>query len=570
MKRLRLIVFAMVAVLPLIAGAGKPKVLKIDFKNPIAERHVGGSSLDIMSMIKGSPSTVTLLSYVKAIDAAAEDKNIGMIYMTPDNISAGMAQMEEIRSALERFKKSGKPIIAYCNNLSNGVYYIASVADKIILDPASESMLTGVATQQIFLKDILDALHVDMQLIRHGKYKAAGEMYTRSNSSAENRLQNEALINSIWNSMTEQIADSRSFSQQDLFGFIENLDLCVAQDFKAKGLVDETWYKDEVEKYLCEQNGAKTISEVGFVKINKYASKLKKGKRKNRIAVVYADGEIVGSGSDADIVGVKMAATLKKVREDKKVKAVVFRVNSPGGSAQAAEAIRREIQLLKDEKPVIVSFGDYAASGGYWISAEADQIFTDNTTLTGSIGVFSLIPNLGNTVHDILKVNIETVGTSSHSDIANGMRKLSEDEVEYFQKQIEAIYNDFTSIVARGRKMEVERVDEIGQGRVWSGADALTIGLADRKGGLRDAIDFAAEKAGLAKEDYRINQYPVSKEVSLLQLLSGGTVDDPEENLTTSVQDNPSLIDMYPSVSRMRNLVTPSIMVRMEDVIEIR
>lgn len=570
MKRTRLFLIAVMAVMPMMVFAGKAKVLKIDFKNPIAERKAGGSSLDLMSIVNGTPGSVTLLSYISAIDAAAQDKNIGMIYMTPENVSCGTAQLEELRAALERFRKAGKPIVAYCENFSNGSYYLASVADKVILDPASESMITGVGTQMIFLKDVLDALGVDVQLIRHGKYKAAGEMYTRSEASPENRLQNEALVGSIWNTISTQIAASRGCTPEQFNQWVENLDMIHATDYKDKGLVDETWYKDEVDKYLCEQNGVNKISEVSFVKINKYASKLKKGSRKNKIAVVYADGEIVNSGSDADIVGSKMANTLRKVRDDKKVKAVVFRVNSPGGSAQAAEAIRHELQLLRAEKPVIVSFGDYAASGGYWISAESDYIFSDYNTLTGSIGVFGLIPSVGNAIRKNLKVNIETVGTTSHSDMMSGMRKLNDQEVEYIQRQIEKIYDDFTSLVSNGRGMSKDSVDAIGQGRVWSGADAMSIGLVDKQGGIQDAIDYAAQKVGLSKEDYRLSIYPVAKEVSLLQMLSGGASDDPEETLTTSVESQPSLTDLFPAIARMRELRTPSMMLRMESIMEIK
>ena len=570
MKRTRLFLIAVMAVMPMMAFAGKAKVLKIDFKNPIAERKAGGSSLDLMSIVNGTPGSVTLLSYINAIDAAAQDKNIGMIYMTPENVSCGTAQLEELRAALERFRKAGKPIVAYCENFSNGSYYLASVADKVILDPAAESMITGVGTQMIFLKDVLDALGVDVQLIRHGKYKAAGEMYTRSEASPENRLQNEALVGSIWNTISTQIAASRGCTPEQFNQWVENLDMINATDYKDKGLVDETWYKDEVDKYLCEQNGVNKISEVSFVKINKYASKLKKGSRKNKIAVVYADGEIVIEGSDADIVGSKMANTLRKVREDKKVKAVVFRVNSPGGSAQAAEAIRHELQLLRAEKPVIVSFGDYAASGGYWISAESDYIFSDYNTLTGSIGVFGLIPSVGNAIRKNLKVNIETVGTTSHSDMMSGMRKLNDQEVKYVQRQIEKIYDDFTSLVSNGRGMSKDSVDAIGQGRIWSGSDAIRIGLVDKQGGIQDAIDYAAQKVGLSKEDYRLSIYPVAKDVSLLQMLSGGASDDPEETLTTSVESQPSLTDLFPAIARMRDLSAPSMMLRMESMMEIK
>ena len=570
MKKTRLFFIAFMVLSPMMASAAKAKVLKIDFKNPIVERNAGGQSFDIMSLVQGNSSSVTLLSYVQAIDAAAQDKNIGMIYMTPENISTGTAQLEEIRAALERFRKTGKPVVAYCNQFSNGSYYLASVADKIILDPASESTITGVVSQMIFLKDLFDALGVDVQLIRHGKYKSAGEMFIRSSSSPENRLQNQELINSIWNTMTSQIAASRGFSQEQFNKWVEDLELCHAQEYKDKGLVDETWYKDEVENYLCEQNGVKKISEVPFVKINKYAAKLKKGSRKNKIAVVYADGDIVDSGSDADIVGTKLANTLRKVREDKKIKAVVFRVNSPGGSAQASEAIRHELQLLRAEKPVIASYGNYAASGGYWISAESDYIFSDLNTLTGSIGVFGMIPSVGNAVRKNLKVNIETVGTTSHSDMMGGIRKLNDDEVAYIQKQIEKIYDDFTGLVSNGRKMSKDSVDAIGQGRVWSGADALKIGLVDSQGGIREAIDYAAGKVGLEAKDYRLCLYPVVRETSILQMLSGSANEDPEENLTTSVDEQTPIINMFPALARLRELRQSTLMLRMESVMEIK
>ncbi|MBR5934853.1 MAG: signal peptide peptidase SppA [Bacteroidaceae bacterium] len=572
MKRVSRFIIAVMLVLPCVTMSGKQtKVLKIDFNNPVQERIVSGvSSINVMSLLDGMSSPVTMLSYVQAIDAAAQDKNIGMIYMTPDNISAGVAQVEEIRAALERFRKTGKPVVAYCRKLGTQSYYLASVADKVVLDPASESFITGISSMHFFLKDILDVLHVDMQLIRHGKYKAAGEMYTRSSSSPENRQQNEELLGAMWKSMSAQVVASRNFSADDLNGWIDNLDLCTAQDFKDKGLVDETWYIDEMEKYLCEQSGAEKIEDVSFVKINKYASKLKKGSRKNRIAIIYADGDIVDDGSDANVVGPKLASVIRKVREDKKVKAVVLRVNSPGGSAQAAEAIRRELQLLRAQKPVIMSLGDYAASGGYWISAESDQIFIDNATVTGSIGVFALIPNLGDVAGKVLKVNVETTNTSAHSDMMTVMRKLSDEEVAFIEKQIEKVYDDFTSIVSNGRGMKKDEVDAIGQGRVWSGLDALSIGLADRNGGLQDAIAYAAEKAGLDKDDYRLDLYPEVKEVSLLQMLSGKEIEDPDELLTTSVGSQISLEDLFPVLARLRELDNIMIMARMESIIEIR
>lgn len=572
MKNVKLCVafIAFMLVIPVSGLAKKGKVLKIDFKNPISEYGHRGNSFDIMSIVNQSKPSVSLLSYVRAIDAAAEDKKVEMIYMTPDKISAGLSQIEELRAAFERFRESGKQIVAYCGTFSNGSYYLASVADKIILDPASESFITGLATQQIFLKDILDTLGVDVQIIRHGKYKSAGEMFARNTSSPENRRQYEALMNSLWNSMCSEIAASRGFTVEEFNAWIEDLDLYDAKQFKEKGLVDELWYKDQVNDYFCELYDVEKIEQVGFVKMNRYASKLKKGSRKNMIAVVYADGQIVNSGSSSDIVGSKMASTLAKVRNDKKIKAVVFRVNSPGGSAQASEAIRREIELLRKEKPVIVSFGEYAASGGYWISAGSDYIFTDNTTLTGSIGVFAIVPSLGDAIRKNLKINIETVGSTSRSDMVTGMRKLTDSEVEFFSKSIEGIYDQFVTIVADGRDMTKEAVDEIAEGRVWSGNDALGVGLADTLGGIVDAIAYAAEKVGLEKNDYRISVYPEVKQVSLMQILSGAEPGDSDETATSHIDMESVLDGLFPAAARVRNLTEPQNMLLMESIIEIR
>lgn len=570
MKRI-LSFLAMALIIPAMAYAGTGKVLKIDFSSPVVENS-SGMQFDISSLLGGgsSASPVTLLSYVRAIDAAAQDKNIRMIYMTPDKISAGMSQVEEIRAALERFRASGKEIVCYCSNFSNLTYYLASVADKVILDPASESMVLGLATRQFFLKDILDALEIEVQLIRHGKYKSAGEMYIRNSSSPENRQQNQEMIDAIWDGWSTQIAASRGISASDFNSWIDNLELVLPQDYKDRGLIDEIWYRDQVDEYICGQYGVDDIKLVSYVKLAKYADKLKKGKRKNRIAVIYADGEIVMEGSSDNIVGPKLAATIEKVRKDRKVKAVVFRVNSPGGSAQAAESIRRSIEMLKKDKPVIVSFGDYAASGGYWISAAGDRIYTNDCTLTGSIGVFSIVPSFGNALRKNLKVNMETQGTSAHSDMITGVRRLDDTEVEYFQKSVEDTYDQFTTIVSDGRGMTKDRVDELGQGRVWAGSEALKNGLADVRGGLVDALAYAAEKAGLEAGEYRVNSYPEAKDVNLMSLLMGSEVPDPDETATSHVQENAVLEELFPAVSFIREMSQPQNMLRMESVIEFK
>lgn len=524
-----------------VNSANTPKVLKIDFKTPITEQGNASFSLSSFSLDALMSGNMSLYSVVNAIDAAAEDQSVGYIYMRPDNLSASLSQMEEIRASLKRFRDSGKSIIAYCENLTNASYYIASVADKVVLNPASENYITGLSTSQLFLKDALDALGVDVQLIRHGKYKSAGEMFTRSDFSPENYEQNRVMVNSLWSSMCQEISDSRGFDEGEFKGWVDNLSLTSPEVFKEYGLVDELWHKDQLDDYICETAGIPVIKMVRFVSLKKYIEKQAKvqkkrnKKSKGKIAVVYANGEIVMSSDQMStsgdiIVGRDLASTLAKVRNDDNIKAVVFRVNSPGGSVVASELIKRELDLLRAKKPVVASYGDYAASGGYWISAEADRIFTDRTTLTGSIGCFSMIPNVGGAFHKIARVNIATVGSSKHSDMMAGMRQLDEAEVEFLQNQVEEIYDRFTTIVSNGRKMSKDSVDNIAQGRVWAGSDALDINLTDEVGGLKDAIAYAAGLIGV--DNYGLVEYPESVPFSFMSLLASDT--DLDETVTSN------------------------------------
>ena len=584
----------LIILLPLQTQAKIGKVLKIDFKDAILEQS-GNFSFASFSLASMTQGEISLLNMVRAIDCAASDPGIGMIYMTPDNISAGMSQMEEVRAALERFRSAGKMVVAYCGSLSNASYYMASVADKVILDPSSENYILGLASQQIFLKDALDALGVDVQLIRHGKYKSAGEMFTRSDFSPENYEQNRVMVNSLWNSMCEEIAGSRGFSSDDFKGWINDLALVDNESFKEKGLVDELWHLDQVNDYFCQLSGVNSVKQVNFVSLSKYVEKLdksqkKKGKEKKSglfallrklvsknkpatnstasdgIAIVYVNGEIMASAdqlgtSSEVVVGKTLAQTLSKVRTDDAIKAVVFRVNSPGGSVMASEVIKREMDLLKGVKPVIASYGDYAASGGYWISAGADRIFTDKLTLTGSIGCFSMVPNIGGAIKSKLHVNIATVGSSEHSDMMSGMRGLDDAEVGYLQCQIEDIYDRFTTIVSDGRGMSKDSVDEIGQGRVWTGSDALAIGLADQIGGLSDAIIYAAQCAEI--KSYHIVEYPEVKPFSLLSLF--GEESDPDETVTSDNDDGLYILlqKKFPFASALRGTSAPVTMARL-------
>ena len=495
-------------------GKAAPKtgsVLRIDKTCVVSERATEDfSAMGLMNRSGGSK--ISLLDAVRAIDAAAEDPAIKFIYMNTDGMMLSTSNTEEIRAALERFRASGKAIVAYAENHTVLSYYLASVADKVVMNADGEAMLFGVGTQAIFIKDLLDKLGVEVQLIRHGKYKAAGEMFVKNAMSDENREQMQAMIDATWNSIADEICASRDFTREQLDGWLNDLELEKAQTLLDRNMVDTIYYADQMKEYMCNLASVEKFEKIGFVSLTDYApgKLVQTTKSKDKIAVLYANGEIVTDGdTEQAIVGAKFAAEVEKVRKDTTIKAVVFRVNSPGGSVQASQFIRRELELLRQTRPVIASYGDYAASGGYWISAESDKIFCDNTTLTGSIGVFAMIPNLGSAAKKTLKVNVQSVSSHKHSDMMGGMRSLDASEQQYMQNAIENVYDEFLTIVSGGRDMAKEAVDEIAQGRVWCGRDAFGIGLADEKGGLVDAIAYAATAAGL--EDYKLVEYPTAK-----------------------------------------------------------
>jgi protease-4 len=493
---------------PIIA---KESILLLDFKTPITEQKGDKFSINPITGDVDMTGSMPLYSFVKAIDAAAEDPGIKFIYMTPGTLKMGIAQMEEVRDALKRFRASGKAIISYSNEFNNANYYLASVSDKVIFNPYGDVFILGLSSNMIFFKDLLDRIGVELQLIKHGKYKAAAEQFVQNDISAENLEQNKTMLNSIWKGWCDEIAESRDFNSEQFNFWIDNLEFHNASSALEKGLVDELWYSDQVAEYLCSLYGVTEVKDLKFTPITKYAAARVKPelRAKEKIAVVYADGEIVMEGTDKAVSGIKFSQTLEKIRKDSTIKAVVLRVNSPGGGVSASEMIHREISLLKEVKPVIASYGDFAASGGYWISAKADKIFTNKSTLTGSIGVFALVPNVSKTMEKHLHLRSVAITTNKHSDAMSGMRALDNAEREYVRQSVEKIYTDFTSIVATGRNMSVEQVEMIAQGRVWAGSDALQIGLADMEGGLVDAIAYAAEMAGLSK--YRLVEYPQVK-----------------------------------------------------------
>jgi protease-4 len=352
-----------------------------------------------------------------------------------------------------------------------------------------------------------------VQLIRHGKYKSAGEMYIRNSASPENMEQNREMIESVWNSWAAEIAESREISIEDLNAMLDNLELNFPSDFLEKGLVDELFTREELQQQICDLYTASRFEDVKAIQLQDYA-KLKdvvNYKAKKKVAVIYAEGNIVDGDAKQEVAGDRFARIIADVRKDSTVKAVVLRVNSPGGSVLASEKIKAEIDLIRANGiPVIASYGDYAASGGYWISANCDKIYSNATTLTGSIGVFSMIPDISGTLKEKVHVNITPVNSNKHADMYNMMRPLDKAELDYMQASVENIYDKFTGLVAEGRDMSVAAVDEIAQGRVWAGAEALGIGLVDEIGTIEDAIRYAVSCVDGANgmNDVQIAAYP--------------------------------------------------------------
>ncbi|MBR3485551.1 MAG: signal peptide peptidase SppA [Bacteroidales bacterium] len=486
----------------------KGAILKVDISQPIGEQGKESFSFNPISMSADMGQSVSLLNAIRALETAATDPQVKFVYLKGEGLGMDIAQAEEFRAALVRFRETGKPVVAYCQGLSAGNYYLASVADKVILNAYGDVMISGMSSNLMYYKDLIDHLGIDIQLIRHGKYKSAGEPYIKSEMSAENKEQYQKMLGTIWGVMADAVAGSRDFTAEQYNAWIDNLELNSGEDAMSHGLVDELWYDDQVRDYFCTLCGVKEPKDLKYVTLKDYATaKVKPNVRaKEKVAVIYADGEIVMDDKGDGNIGNNFAREIAKARRDSSVKAVVFRVNSPGGSVQASAAIEREIALLKQCKPVVASYGGYAASGGYWISCGADKIFTDKSTLTGSIGVFGLIPSFGKALKKNLHLNVYEVATHQHGSLVSGMSPLDPEEEAAMQQRIDATYEDFVARVAAGRGLSTEAVDEIAQGRVWAGGDAMGIGLVDEFGGLTDAIRYAATMAGL--DSYRLVEYP--------------------------------------------------------------
>jgi protease-4 len=510
-------------------------VLKIDMSKFILGEQ--SQPEDPSTYLKGDAiSTIGIWDAVKAINAAAEDPGVKYIYLKADGVAAGIGSAYEFRQALANFRKSGKAVIAYTENPSTGSYYISSVADKVYMTSyyGSNNMFFGVSSQLVFLKDLLDKLGVNVQLIRHGKYKSAGEMYVKNQASPENMEQNQVMINSIWNTYAQGIAQSRGITVDKLNSLIDNLALNSPKDFLANKLVDGVMSYQDLEKQLAVLYETDSFSDVKMIPFVEYVTAkepvVTPGKK--NIAIVYVDGEIVEGKDTKNIAGDTFAAMLEEVKADSTIKAVVLRVNSPGGSVLASDKIKSEIDAIKSVKPLVASFGNYAASGGYWISNNCDHIFSDPSTLTGSIGVFGMIPDFSKTAKNVLHVNVTTVSSNKHGDMYSLMRPFDAQETAYMQASIEGVYSAFVSTVAKGRDLKAAFVDSIAQGRVWTGSDAIKLGLVDEIGTLEDAIHYAAKLASSTGEDdlssWTVVGYPqpLTTMEMLMQYFETTTTDD--------------------------------------------
>lgn len=478
-------------------------VLKIEFKDPILDRTSDNPFSDIDLLNSSTEGSVEFKDILDNIEKAKNDDKIKGIYLNFSSVNAGFSQIEEIRNKLLDFKESGKFIYSYADSYSQSAYYLASVSDKIAVNPEGIIELKGLSAEIMFYKGLMDKLGIEAQIIRHGKFKGAVEPFMYNQMSNENREQIETLLNSISDYMIDGIATEREgITSEEIHKMINNMYLSSARKCLESGIIDKIAYQDQILSDL-EDKSEHEITLTDYMKVKNPKTSVSD----NKIAIIYATGEInTGKGSYNTIGSETTVEAIREASEDENVKAIVLRVNSPGGSALASEIIWREINLAKQKKKVVVSMGDYAASGGYYIACNADKIFANNSTLTGSIGVFGIVPNTKNFLNEKLGVYIETVKTHKHSDIANGYRKLSDDELNVIQNSVEDIYETFITHVSEGRGIPVRKVDEIGQGRVWSGADALSIGLIDEIGGLEDAIASAADLSSL--EDYRIITLP--------------------------------------------------------------
>jgi protease-4 len=491
-------------------------------------------SFDFGDLSNSRDDTLQLRSVVRVLDAAARDNRIAGILikgsLQPTDFGSGFGALAEVRAALRRFRNAGKPVKAYLEEATTRDYYLASVANQITIDPYGMIYMPGLASEPTFYAGAFEKFGIEAQVTRVGKYKSYVEPFIRKDMSPENREETQRLLDDVWSTLLTDIGRARRLGPARIQEVVDKEGFILADVAVAAHMADRSAYQDQLLDELKEETGRKG-SDKGFKQISfsDYAKLEPERERSssNAIGIVYAEGDIVdGEGATGEVGGESFARELRKMREDDDIKAVVLRVNSPGGSATAAEVIQREVRLTRMVKPVIVSMGSYAASGGYWISAYGNRIFAEPATITGSIGVFGIQFNAQKLFNDTLGITFDGVKTAKYADIPTITRPLSDDELAVFQRMVDWIYGQFIGKVAEGRKMKPADVEAIAQGRVWSGEEAMKLGLVDEIGGLGDAIRFAAKQANL--QGYRIEEYPEKKELAevLAELLGMNRPDE--------------------------------------------
>jgi len=488
----------------------KNSILKIDLSNNTIVERSPTNPLEAFNFTGEMLDNLELKEVLDNIEKAKYDDNIVAIYLNNTIVNAGLSQTEEIRNKLLEFKKTGKRIISYSEVYSQLSYYLSSISNSIYLNPEGVIDLKGLSASPMFYKGLLEKLDIDMQIIRHGKFKSAVEPFTLTEMSAENRKQMSLFLNAIADNLMDSIANQRGLTISEVQNHANQLSLENAKSCIELNYVDALMYQDQVNDSLLSLSQSEKLN---IISINKYSSVKVNTKdiSRNKIAIIYATGSISsGKGSESSIGSETTAKAIKDAREDKNVKGIVFRINSGGGSALASDVIWRETILTKEAKiPFVVSMGDYAASGGYYIACAADSIVANPTTLTGSIGVFGMIPNLQNFYKNKLGITIDTANTNKYADMGIN-RPLTNYEKRKIQKSIANVYETFISHVSEGRNISKSSVDEIGQGRIWTGYDAKRIGLIDTYGGIEKAIDIASTLANI--DDYRIISLPKKKD----------------------------------------------------------
>jgi len=547
----------------LIAGAvssamsNKPKVevssnsvLYIDMKTMFREQEQENSLAVISGESGYSPG---LYDVIRSLDQAKTDDKIKGVVLRLNPSPNGWATLQQLRAAVQDFKTSGKFVYAYGENITQSTYYVATAADSVFLNPVGNMELKGFASILAFFKGTLDKLEIEPEIFYAGKFKSATEPFRATSMSDANREQIIEFQQDFWNVFTTAVAEKTKTDVAAVNALAVNGTIEFPQDALDHKLVDALWYSDQVNDLLRERTGTDEDKDVKLVTIDKYAKNLNSGTRKDdRIAILYAEGAIVDgeSNDDGQIASANMVKTIRAIRKNDKIKAVVMRVNSPGGSALASEVILRELQLLQKDKKLVVSMGDVAASGGYYISCYADSIFVMPNTVTGSIGVFSMLFNVEKMTKNKLGITFDKVKNAPYADFPSGYRPLTPEEGQRMQRSVDRIYSTFKGHVAKGRNMNVDDVDVIAQGRVWSGTDAISNGLADAYGDMDRAIESAAAMAGIT--DYSISTYPETVDKFEMLLKRMGGTEGASAAIRTSLEKE--IESEYPFIQQLKML----------------